>query len=404
MIKLDMSLIWNGCADGKYFIKAKGFILAVLRWGSSNNSFSDWSPFAYVPVDPAGNGTFVFSGNRSIPQEVTHVWVRCYTSDFASFEDISAAIPKKYLPEKTQMEEVQRFSILTDLHFTLKPWKTRMALRAVRSDMLFLLGDLTNDGLPEQFDGFKACLEELAPAKTIFSVPGNHDILHPSRPNTDRGCENYAAFQSYLLARAEEKGYEISYAPDGRAYAVQIGNLEVIGLNCVTTGRRFLFPDGIEMDWLEKRLSASDAAWHVILCHAPLLKHNPNRNEGVPYLDKNKRLQEILDSNRRILFLSGHTHVSANVTTGNGEYDRQCQNIYLDCGSVVPTDTSGETGLMSPDWKDGCITEIAVTMNTVEICMRSIESGVQYPRGYYCFRVDANHPPIHPSALQRRIP
>lgn len=123
----------------------------------------------------------------------------------------------------------------------------------------------------------------------------------------------------------------------------------------------------------------------MILCHAPLLKH-PNRNEGTPYLDKNKRLQSILDRNGRIVFLSGHTHTSPNLLKGNAEYDREHQNIYLDCGSTVATDISGETGLMSPDWKDGCRTEIAISRDRVEISMCSIRSGIRFSRGYYCFR------------------
>ena len=35
MIRLQTSLIWPGCAQGKYTIKAKGYILAVLRWGTA---------------------------------------------------------------------------------------------------------------------------------------------------------------------------------------------------------------------------------------------------------------------------------------------------------------------------------------------------------------------------------
>ena len=34
---------------------------------------------------------------------------------------------------------------------------------------------------------------------------------------------------------------------------------------------------------------------------------------------------------------------------------------------------------------DGCKTELAITKDTVEICMSSIESGVRFPRGYYRF-------------------
>ena len=54
MIKLQTSLIWPGCAMGKYIVKAKGFLLAILRWGDANGPLPDWSPI--VPIDPAGNG------------------------------------------------------------------------------------------------------------------------------------------------------------------------------------------------------------------------------------------------------------------------------------------------------------------------------------------------------------
>lgn len=47
-----------------------------------------------------------------------------------------------------------RFSILTDLHLSSKPWKIRRALRTAESDTVFLLGDSTNDGLAEQFERF----------------------------------------------------------------------------------------------------------------------------------------------------------------------------------------------------------------------------------------------------------
>ncbi len=389
MIHLQTGLIWAGCAQGKYTIKAKGFILAVLRWGNGTQPLNDWGSFAYVPIDPAGNGVFFFSGRRGIPRAASHVWARCYAADFASYEDVSAAIPDRYLNSDAYGENAKHFSVFTDLHLAAKPWKIKQALRTARSDVIFLLGDSTNDGTAEQFNKFRECIEETAGDRIIFPVTGNHDVLHPSRGDGSDGCRNYAEFQKYLLAKAEENGYAVVYAPDGRAYSVQIGDLDVIGLQCVTTGRKFLFPDGIQIDWLEEHLSATEASWHIILCHAPTLRHNPNRNEGVPYLDKNRRIQEILDRNGRIIFLNGHTHVSPNVLSGGGEYDEEHQNIYLDCASVVATDTSGESGLMSPDWKDGCKTELTVTKDTVEICMSSIDSGIKFPRGYYHFRISA---------------
>ncbi len=385
MIKIQTSLIWPGCAQGKYIVKAKGFILAVLRWGSKDGPLDNWGPFTYVPIDPAGNGTFFFSGKRGIPKGVTHVWARCFTHDFISFEDASVELPDRYRPSDASPSDMKRFSILTDLHLSAKPWKITRALKATKSDTILLLGDSTNDGLREQFDRFKACIAESVPDKTILPVTGNHDVLHVFPGDSSDGCRNYADFQRYLLEKAEEKGYAVSYAPDGRAYSVQVGDLDVIGLQCVTTKRMFIFPEEKQIDWLEAHMETASASWHIVLCHAPLLAHNPNRNTGQPYLHKNRRIQEIVDRKGRVIFLSGHTHVSPNVLIGNGEYDKEHHNIYLDCGSVVATDTSGEVGLMSPDWKDGCKTELSVASDEIEICMSSIESGILFPRGYYRF-------------------
>ena len=385
MIRIHLGLDRPGCAQGTYGVKAKGSVLAVLCWGDGSGPLPGWGPIAYVPIDPAGNGSFFFPGGRCIPEAADRVWARCYAADFASFEDASAEIPPEYWTAGVRRENARAFSVLTDLHLASKPWKVRRALRAAESGTVFLLGDSTNDGLREQFDLFEKCIGELAPEKRFFPVTGNHDVLHPSRDGKNDGCRNYADFQQALLAKSEGEGQDITYDPDGRAYALRIGDLDVIALQCVTNGRRFLFPEGRQIDWLERHLTETKAIWHILLCHAPLLKHNPNRNDGQPYLDRNRRIQEIVDRHGGIIFLSGHTHVSPNVLCGNGEYDAARRNIYLDCGSVVDTDTSREKGMMSPDWKDGVVTELLVDRDAVEICMRSVDTGIRFPRGCYRF-------------------
>ena len=151
MIKIQTSLIWPGCAQGKYVMKAKGCMLAVLRWGNAEGPLTEWGPFAYIPIDPAGNGSFSFPGRRGIPRKTTHVWARCYAKDFVSYEDVSAEIPAAYLPTAEDLNDAHHFSVLTDLHLAARPWIMKRALRAAESDTILLLGDATNDGLPEQF-------------------------------------------------------------------------------------------------------------------------------------------------------------------------------------------------------------------------------------------------------------
>ena len=68
MIHLQTSLIGPGCAQGKYILKAKGCILAVLRWGSEKEPLADWGPFAYVPIDPAGKRVLLLFRKTRDPQ------------------------------------------------------------------------------------------------------------------------------------------------------------------------------------------------------------------------------------------------------------------------------------------------------------------------------------------------
>lgn len=386
MAKLQISLIWPGCAQGKYTIKARGFILAILSWGNADGPLEGWSPIGYVPIDPAGNGSLFFPGRRGIPPKATHVWARCVSHDFTEDVKISAAIEPRFLPILDSDLDATQLSILTDLHLASKPWKVKQALRSAASDVVLLLGDSTNDGFPAQFEALDACIAETVPDKILLPVIGNHDVIHPKFKDGD-GCEEYAAFQDRRLRYAQTMGFDVCRDPDSLAWATRFGKLDIIGLQCVISGRKFLFPEERQLDWLENRLDAQkDARWRLILCHAPLLAHNPNRNEGQPYLDKNRRLQVIVDQAEDILFLSGHTHVSPNVTKGSAEWDVGRNNLYLNCGSVVDTATEGDNGLMAADWKDGCIIELSISERHIEIDMPSVTSGAHFPRGYYCFQ------------------
>lgn len=383
MAKLQISLIWPGCAQGRYSIRARGAMLAVLYWGDAEGPLALWGPFAYVPVDPAGNGSFFFPGMRGIPPGATHVWARCVSHDFRAAGDIPAEIDPRFLTPPPDDHAGMRFSILADMHLASKPWKVRQALRSAGSDVVFLLGDSTNDGLPSQFEALEACIAEAAPDRTILPVIGNHDVTHPKNKPGD-GCEDYAAFQERRIRRAMERGIDVSRDPDSLAWAARLGIVDVIGLQCVISGRAFRFPGERQLDWLEGRLEAQrDAAWHVILCHAPLLAHNPIRNVGQPYLDRNRRLQSIVDGTGNVLFLSGHTHASPNLTRGTAEWDEARNNLYLNCGSVVDTAIEGDHGLMAADWKDGCVTELTLSENAIGIDTRSVATGTHFPRG--CF-------------------
>ena len=146
-MSLSVNLRQAGYAAGKYNIKAKGYFLAVLQWGDEKSAFDDWSPIGYIPIDPIGNGGFLFPGQRAIPKEATHVWAHCVSHDFASHADISVPLSAKYLPDFPDKEDISKtlhFSVLTDFHLSAKTGGVRRALSSAESEILLLVGDSTN--------------------------------------------------------------------------------------------------------------------------------------------------------------------------------------------------------------------------------------------------------------------
>ena len=107
------------------------------------------------------------------------------------------------------------------------------------------------------------------------------------------------------------------------AYVVRLGETELIGLSEMTHWRKFISNGGAQISWLENYLAESGAGWHAIMCHAPLRLHNSQRTEqsDSPYLRMDKMLQEVLDRYGNVIFLTGHTHLSPNISRGCVEYD-----------------------------------------------------------------------------------
>ena len=75
-----------GCADGNYHVKAKGCIAASLHWADKNGILIDWQPFAYLPVETNGVGTYKMEGGRAVPKDATHMLARAVSADFSSAE------------------------------------------------------------------------------------------------------------------------------------------------------------------------------------------------------------------------------------------------------------------------------------------------------------------------------
>lgn len=385
-----MDLVINqripGCADGNYHVKAKGCIVASLHWADENGALPDWQPFAYIPIEPNGVGTYQFTGGRAIPKDATHVLVRAVSTDFASVEEILVPIPK--LTVRGIEEPAQRFLLMTDLHLSNKPWQVRKALSMGKDyDAVLITGDMTNDGTQGQLERFWQCVTEVIPDVPVFAVTGNHDYPRDPLPQIPHGICDYPALQQKLLDRAETMG--ISYQQDDSgAYVATMGDTEIIGLNAATHWRRFKFPDNAQLEWLMLHLSESKAKWHIILCHAPLRLHHPYQPEnGECYLSRDSVLQQIVDeTHAQVIFLSGHTHYSMNCREGCVEMAER-SHLYINAGSIRPTALKPDEPLQPECWTEGNVVELLVGRDRITVIGISMKTGQRIARGHYSFEI-----------------
>lgn len=265
-----------------------------------------------------------------------------------------------------------KIKAMSDLHLSKKPWQVRKALKMGEdADAVLLAGDLTNDGTHEQMKLIYQCISEILPDTPVLAVAGNHDYPHQPSPMIREGICDYPSLQDWLLNR-QPHPYILD---DSGAWAVRVGEVEIIGLNCVEHWRRFKFKDGAQLKWLEQCLDNSDALWHIILCHAPLLAHNPKRSDIKPYLSRDEQLQKIIDTHKNIIFISGHTHVSMESPIGCVEHDEAQNIIYINDGSIRPTTLLTAEGLPEAEPSEGNIVELEIAGTNITITARSVADG-----------------------------
>lgn len=384
-MRLQVKFKAQGYADCDIRICAKGAILATVYWATETGPLTGWSSLAAIPIAPSGDGEYSFGGQRAIPPEATHIYAHCVTPDFLTVDEAYAEIPDFCRPKPEALLPRAMFSLMSDLHLSgKKSGKAGAALSQATCPVILMAGDMTNDGFPEEFAALEEQIERVASDKPILSVAGNHDFMLNPAPETLGEYGAYRVFQENLLRRARAQGIQVEMDDSG-AYAATVDGVEIFGLQCVTDYRRFVFPEGAQLKWLARRLE-ENSGWHIVLCHAPLLTHNPQRSEYPAYLSRDEQLQKIIDTHEKIIFISGHTHISPNGKRSCVEYVPETQTLYINTGSVVPTQLSGEP-LMPSEWKDGVVMELLVYADALEVRTKSVTTGIFYPRGFYRFNL-----------------
>lgn len=258
-----------------------------------------------------------------------------------------------------------RLLAISDIHLFRKTDRLRCALMAAdHPDALLIAGDLADRAEAGQFTLLRTCIRECLGNVPVYAVMGNHDI--PVRDDTA-----FRAFESSINA---EKQYELDVS--GAFYHSFSSELDIAGLNPLYHQKMFFFTDkGKQLLFLEEKLRASSAAYRIVLCHPPLLAHNPQRC-ATPYIAKEQDagLQQILDGSTNVIFLSGHTHMAPVV-----EIDQTRNNIYINNGSICPT----TTGNAQAPIQQGNITILSTDERGIHICIKGIHTSKEFYSEYF---------------------
>ncbi len=248
--------------------------------------------------------------------------------------------------------------VISDIHLYRKTDRLVRALDAIReAEVLLLCGDLADRALSEQYTLLAECIRQRLGNIPVYCVTGNHD--NPARDDT-----NYREFERLI-----NPGMTDITDPSGSFYKRLYDELDIIGLNPTYHQKQFYFPaKGGQLDHLGSALETSDARYHIIMCHPPLIEHNPLRKNGMaPYIvgEQNDKLQRIVDGAQHTVFISGHTHVFPHV-----EWDLAHRNLYINNGSICPTvDESCDTP------RQGNVTLLDINGEEITVLIKGIYNG-----------------------------
>lgn len=169
------------------------------------------------------------------------------------------------------------------------------AVNAAHPDVVVISGDLTDGGLPEQFQDFKDRIKGFVPP--VFYVPGNHDIGEKITPGKTSG-----------IMEPRLTSYE---ATMGASYFVQLQpKVRIIGVNSSLLGSG-LPEDTPQWDFLEKELAKRVPVPTVLVMHYPPFLKTADEPGGIYWNLEPEPRARLLDLVKRYhvaAVLSGHLH------------------------------------------------------------------------------------------------
>jgi 3',5'-cyclic AMP phosphodiesterase CpdA len=197
-----------------------------------------------------------------------------------------------------------------DLQLPLKPSSVRFAV----------IGD-NGTGEKPQYDVAQqmAKYRELFPFDFVVMLGDNlyggetpvdfkNKFEEPYKPLLDGGVKFYASLGNH--DNPNQRFYKPFNMGEKRYYNFKKGNAEFFALDSN-------YMDPTQLDWIQKRLAESSAAWKICYFHHPL--YSDGKFHG-PDLDLRARLEPIFKSSGVKVVLSGHEHVYERFKPQGGIY------------------------------------------------------------------------------------
>jgi 3',5'-cyclic AMP phosphodiesterase CpdA len=194
-----------------------------------------------------------------------------------------------------------------DVAATLQAAVDKINALSAPPEFLLHTGDISHLSKPEEFDGVEQILKS-APAKDVFFVPGEHDVLN------DDGKEYFERFGK----RAQPGGW-YSFEKKGVHFVglVNVMNLKAGGLG--TLGHD-------QLEWLEedvKHLKSSTPI--VVFAHIPLWTVYPDWGWGT---EDSAQALAYLKKFGSVTVLNGHIHQTMQKIEGNVTFHTACSTAF----------------------------------------------------------------------------
>ncbi len=198
------------------------------------------------------------------------------------------------------------------------------------TDLIIFSGDMINTPSPKKLDRFIEITNQLKyPWYWVF---GNHDIAIAGELTKSKYLSVLNESNEHIKP---EKPY-YSFLPNDEIKVIVLDG--VIDEKITANGK---LPKE-QLDWLKEELTEPDIKLFIVTCHFPVLE--PFKSKSHRILNQQDLLKVLTDSDKKILFLSGHYHATKvkmyknviNVSTpALVEYPLSYRRLNIDIGDKI---------------------------------------------------------------------